>query len=731
MTIRNFEGLFAPRRIALIGASDRAGSVGEVLAANLLAGGFRGELMFVNPKGRAVHGREVFTSVAALPAPPDLAVIATPAATVPELIAELGAKGCRAAVVISAGFEGDDPASAARRQALLDASRPHLLRIVGPNCLGVLSPVHGVNASFARNAPPAGGIALVAQSGAVAAAALDWAPAHGLGFSHVVTLGDSLDVDVGDLLEFLGRDPVTRTILLYVESLRDARKFMSAARFAARAKPVILVKGGRSRAGAKAAFSHTRALAGADDVYAAAFRRAGVLQVDGLDDLLDAALVFAEGRAPAPGGLAILTNGGGAGVLAVDALERVGAQLTALVPATQEALRALAPAHGVCGNPVDILGDAGPQLYARGLTALLAAPEVDGVLVINCPTAVADSGLAAEAVIAARRADRTRKPVLAAWLGEPSVAAGRAKLIAAGIPTFSTPEAAVRGFARLGEAQRLCDQLLETPGGTEGVADPARAREIVGRALAQGRMALDPMEVQGVLWAYGVSTLETRLVSTPQDAGEAAASLGGPVALKIQSPDISHKSDVGGVQLGLLGRAPTVRAAEAMLSRLKVARPEARIDGFIVQPMVSRPKAQEVLAGVVRDPTFGPVVVVGHGGVSVEVVADRALGLPPLNGALARDMIGRTRVSRLLAGYRDRPPADLEALAGVLVALGRLAVDVPEVAELDLNPVLCDDRAALVVDARIAVRRPDPAAARPAILPSPGELSRVCVTATG
>lgn len=560
----------------------------------------------------------------------------------------------------------------------------------------------------------------------MAAAALDWAPAHGLGFSHVVTLGDSLDVDVGDVLDFLGRDPATRAILLYVESLRDARKFMSAARYAARAKPIIVLKGGRSRAGAKAAFSHTRALAGADDVYTAAFRRAGVLQVDGLDDLLDAALVFAAGRPKASSGLAILTNGGGAGVLAVDALERVGRQLTVLSAATQEALRGLSPAHGICANPVDILGDATPELYAKGLAALLAAPEVDSVLVINCPTAVADSGLAAEAVIAARAAGPGQKPILTAWLGEPSVAAGRARLAAAGIPTYPTQDAAVRTFACLAEAESLREQLLEAPDGAVGAPALEQARGIVGRALEQGRTALDPIEVQGVLRAYGLRTAEVRLVGTAEAVGDAAETMAaeGPVAVKIQSPDISHKSDVGGVQLGLTGRAAAESAAAAMLSRLKVARPDARLDGFLVQPMISRPKAQEILAGVVRDPTFGPVVVVGHGGVSVEVVADRALGLPPLNAALARDMIARTRVSRLLAGYRDRPPADLDALAAVLVALARLAVDLPEIAELDLNPVLCDKEGALVLDARIAVRPPDPSVAGPVIAPYPVHLVR-------
>lgn len=706
MSSRNFEALLSPRRVALVGASARPGSVGQVLARNLLAGGFAGGLDFVNPRGGLVEGRAAVLRVSELAEAPDLAVIATPAASVPGLVSELGVRGCRAAVVISAGFEGDDADSAVRRQSLLDAARPHLLRIVGPNCLGVLSPGHGLNASFARTMPPAGGLALVAQSGAVAAAALDWAPAHGLGFSHVVTLGDSLDVDVGDLLDFLARDPATRAILLYIESLADAQKFMRAGSEAARAKPVVVIKGGRSAAGARAAFSHTRALAGADDVFEAAFRRAGLLQVDGLDTFLETALVLGDPSAArsAPGSLAILTNGGGAGVLAVDALERAGGRLAVLSAETQSRLREVAPAHASCRNPVDILGDAGPELYGRSLGVLAAAAEVEGVLVINCPTAVADSGLAAEAVVAALPKGDDAKTVLAAWLGEPSVAAGRATLVAAGVPTYPTAEAAVRAFARLGEMGRLRAGLEQVP--DPGRPVPAVAAAVVAEALAEGRDALEPLEVKQVLDAYGIATLHTRVVSSPGAAGAAAAELATPVALKILSRDLPHKSDVGGVELGLTGRAAVQRAAKAMRARVAALRPDARIEGFLVQPMVSRPKAQEILCGLVRDPTFGPVVVVGQGGVAVEVVADRALGLPPLNRVLARGMIARTRVSRLLAGFRDRPPADLDALADVLVSLARMALDLPDIAELDLNPLLCDERGVLVVDARIAVRRP-------------------------
>jgi acetyltransferase len=510
MSSHNLDALFHPTRIVLIGASDRAGSVGEVVAANLLAGGFAGELMFVDPKARPVHGHPVAPSLAALPQAPDLAVVATPARVIPSLIAELGARGCRAAVVLSAGFEGDGGECAGLRQALLDAARPYGMRLVGPNCLGFLSPAGGINASFARGAVPAGSVALVAQSGAVAAAALDWAPAHGLGFSHIVSLGDSLDVDVADLLETLADDPQTQAILAYVESLADGARFMRAARRAAAAKPVMVLKGGRSPAGARAAFSHTRALAGADAVYTAAFRQSGVLQAEGLEALLEAGLLFADGYAPGVGGLAILTNGGGAGVLAVDALAPDGGALAVLSEATRAQLRAALPASAACGNPVDILGDAQPGLYAEALTTLLAAPEVGAVLVLNCPTAVADSGAAAEAVIAARAGDFAGKPVLAAWLGEAHAAEGRRKLAAAGIPTFGTPEAATRVFALLAKGRPFREASEPPP-----PADLEAGRAALSSALAAGRTSLEPDETARLLQAYGIPFVATQAVRTP------------------------------------------------------------------------------------------------------------------------------------------------------------------------------------------------------------------------
>lgn len=725
MTIRNLDALFHPRSIALIGASNRPGSVGQVLARNLLESGFAGPVMPVNPHDAAVRSALAYPGVGELPQDPDLAVIATPAEAVPGLIAQLGARGCRAAIVISAGFEGADRAGL--RQAVLEAARPHLLRVVGPNCLGVIAPAGGINASFAHLTPAAGGLALVSQSGAIAAAALDWAYGRGLGFSKIVTVGDALDVDVGDMLDYLAHDPETQAILLYVESVTDARKFMSAGRAAARSKPVIVIKAGRSSAGAKAALSHTGALAGADAVYDAAFRRAGMLRVFELREVFEAAETLGAGLSVTDGRLAILTNGGGAGVLAVDALEARGGRLAELSAATIGALDAMAPANWSRRNPVDILGDAKPELYEKALAVLAAAREVDAVLVMNCPVAVADSTQAARAVIRAMPRGLGRKPVIGCWLGDTAVGPGRRLLSQAGIPAAEAPDEAVRTFMHLVDHHRNQALLLQTPAAAQVSPDAAAARRIVEGAIAEGRRNLTDPEARALLAAYGVPTVASRTAATPKAAGALAAALGGPVALKILSRDISHKSDVGGVALGLSGAAAVEAGAAAMLAAVKRARPDAAIDGFIVEQMAARPQSQELLVGIARDPTFGPVILFGQGGVATEVVADRSLGLPPLDDVLARDMIGRTRVSRLLAGYRDRPAADLTAIAGVLVALSRIAADLPEVGELDINPLLADASGVLALDGRVGLILPGEPATGPAIRPYPSDLATTVV----
>lgn len=729
MTTRNLDALFEPRAIALIGASNREGSVGQVLARNLLESGFAGPVLPVNPHAGAIRSALAYPNAAALPVAPDLAVIATPAPAIPGLIAELGARGCRAAVVISTGFGADaGPDGAKLKAEMLNAAKPHLLRIVGPNCLGFISPARGINASFAHLTPQTGRIALVAQSGAVAAAALDWAHARDIGFSHVVTIGEAADVDFGDLLDYLALDPATHAILLYVESIRNARKFMTAARIASRNKPVVVVKSGRSAAGARAAFSHTGALAGSDAVYDAAFRRAGLLRVGELRELFEAVQTLGAGLTARGDRLAILTNGGGAGVMAVDALEARGGRLASLSEATLSAINAVAPANWSHGNPVDILGDAKPPLYGKAIEALLSEPEADAILVMNCPTAVASSTEAAQAVADAVTKARSIRPVLTAWLGETAVAPGRAILARAGMPVHETPDEAVRAFMHLVEHRRGQELLVRVP--ALGVLEPPApdlARQVVARARAEGRRDLTDPEAREVLAAYGVPVVESRTAPTPLEAGQAAEALGGPVALKILSRDISHKSDSGGVMLNLQGGPAVEMAAGQMLERVRAALPDARIDGFVLQPMIRRPKAQELLAGIAQDPTFGPVILFGQGGVGVEILADRTVGLPPLDDVLARDMIARTRVARLLAGYRDRPPADLDAVVEVLVRLARLAVELPEIAELDINPLLADEAGVLALDARIRLSDPAAPAQRTAIVPYPPGLTHPLV----
>ncbi len=720
MSTFNLEAVFAPRAIALIGASHRRGAVGAVAARNLLAAGFAGPVRLVNPHVRTIAGAATFPDIAALPEAPDLAVIAIPAEGVADAVAQLGARGGRAAVVLSAGFEGE--AGALRRAALLAAARPHGVRLVGPNCLGVLSPAARVNASFARAMPPAGSIALVSQSGAIAAAAIDAAAGLGFGFSHVVTVGDCADVDVADVLDWLAGDPQTHGVLLYLEGVSDGRKFLSAARVCARAKPVAVLKAGRSAAGAKAALTHTGALAGAAAVYDAAFRRAGMVPVEDLGGLLQAGTSFAAGLRDAGPRLAVLTNGGGAGVLATDALAALGEAPAPLSPDLRASLARLAPAGWSDGDPVDILGDAHPRLYGAAAEILLASPETDALLVVNCPTAVADSAAAADAVVRAAQ-HRAGKPVLAAWLGGDGATRSRRKFAAAGLPDFETPEAAVRAFAQLARLRRCRALLDHTPAAAAPARPAAAARALAQAALAEGRSVLTDPEARDLLGRYGIPVIPSQACATPEDAAAAAARFAQPVALKVLSRDISHKSDVGGVRLGV-SPADTAQAARNLLTEVAARRPDARLDGVVVEPMAARPAAEEVIVGVLQDPTFGPVILVGQGGVAVEIDPDRALGLPPLNPDLAQDLIGQTRLARRLAGYRGRPAADRAALADVLVALGQLATDVPEIAELDINPLLCDADGVLALDARIRLAPVTAATPKPAILPYPAELTQ-------
>ena len=738
MTIRNLDRMLRPGSIALIGASARPRSVGQVTARNLLQGGFAGPILPVNPKHRSIEGVLAYPDVASLPIAPDLAVIATPPDTVPDLVAQLGARGTKAAIVMTAGFgEGGSAEGEARRQRMLDASKPHLLRILGPNCVGLLVPGIGLNASFAHIGAKPGDVAFLTQSGAIVTTMLDWAAARGIGFSHLVSLGGMADVDFGDLLDFMGQDPAVRAILLYVEAVTHPRKFMSAARAAARAKPVLVVKAGRSAEGAKAARSHTGALAGSDAVYEAAFRRAGMLRVHDLGEMFDAVETLALAAPRFSAGLtgerlSILTNGGGPGVLATDALGEKGGTLASLSPETIARLDAALPATWSRGNPVDIIGDAPPERYTAALDALLADPGADAVLVINCPTAIADPTEAAAAV--AESARGSKRLVLTNWLGEAAAQPARALLGRAGIPTYETPDQAVGAFMHLVQYRRNQELLrrIPRPVGNGDRPDRAAARQAIVAALSDGREWLNEAEARAMLRAYGIPLVPTETVATPADTGAAAARLGLPAALKIHSRDITHKTDVGGVALNLTTADDVRAAAERMAESVRTRRPDARLDGFTVQPMVQRPGAFELIVGVVDDATFGPVMLVGQGGTAVELIDDKALGLPPLDEVLAREMIGRTRLSKLLAGFRGRPPADIDGIVHALVRLSQLAADHAEVTEVDINPLLVDAAGVIALDARVRVRATArPAHARLAIRPYPQELESEAVLPDG
>ena len=727
MTVRNLDGLFKPASVALIGASNEPSSAGAVVARNLRRGGFAGPIMLVNPKYPQIDGEPCYPDVASLPTAPDLAVVVTPPHTVPAIIAALGAKGSKAAAVITAGFgEGGAERGRALRQAMLEAARPHLLRIAGPNCLGVMVPGRGLNATFAHLAAKAGKLAFVTQSGAIMTGILDWASARGIGFSHLVSVGDMADVDFGDLLDYFAQDRATSAILLYMEAVSHARKFMSAARAASRRKPVIVLKAGRHAEGARAVRSHTGALAGADGVYDAAFRRGGMLRVRSLQGLFDAAGILATSPPVKGDRLAILGNGGGFGVIATDAVIDEGGRLAELAPGTLERLNAVLPATWSHGNPVDIIGDAPGRRYADALSILFEDPGVDAILVLNCPTGIASSVDAAEAVVNEARRRSPHPPLIASWVGDsPAVDEARRMLGTSGVPVYGTPGQAVSAFMHLVRYRVSQQELMETPASVpdEFTPDAAAARALIDGALASGRDWLTESEAKGLLAAYRIPVAESRTVADAEEAVAAAKAIGFPVVVKILSPDITHKSDVGGVALNLADAVQVRAAALAMRARTAEAAPQARIEGFVVQPMIRRPNAQELIVGASEDRQFGLVILFGHGGTAVEVVADRALALPPLNMRLAHDVIAQTRVSRLLRGYRDRPPADLDAIAMTLIKVAQLVVDFAEVAELDINPLLADEDGVIALDARIRVAPATaPAERRLAIRPYPKEL---------
>ncbi|HEX7074250.1 MAG TPA: bifunctional acetate--CoA ligase family protein/GNAT family N-acetyltransferase [Hyphomicrobiaceae bacterium] len=706
MTIRNLQHLLAPKSVAFIGASPQPGSVGLIVTQNLRAGGFDGPIWLVNPHRSDVEGVPCYAKIEDLPDTPDLAVIATPPPTVPGIIDELGRKGTRAAVVITAGVRDE------LRQAMLNAAKPYLLRVQGPNCIGLMVPGIGLNASFSHRAPLAGDLAFLSQSGALATAVIDWTIDRQIGFSHVVSLGDMADVDFGDMLDYLAGDPKSRAILLYMESVTHAPKFLSAARRAARSKPVIVVKAGRHEAGSKAALSHTGALTGSDRAYDAAFRRAGVLRVLALYELFGAAESLA--RLPASTGerLAILTNGGGVAVLAVDRLMDLQGTLAELSDAGKAALDAVLPPTWSKGNPVDIIGDAGPERYTAALEVLLEEKDTDAVLIMNCPTAAASSTAVAEGIVnlieKRRQAKQPLKPIFTNWLGEGASREARQLFAEHQIASFEFPNTSIEGFMQLVRYTRAQAQLMRTPPSLpeELGLRTHEAETIIADALRQERHVLSEVEGKSLLAAYGIPTVPTEVARDPEEVAAIASRIlqeHAACVVKVLSDDISHKSDVGGVRLGLERATAARDAAQDILARVARQLPDARVQGFTVQPMIRRPRAHELIAGMAVDRTFGPVLLFGAGGTSVEVVNDTAQALPPLDMNLARDLMERTRIFRLLRGYRDRPAADLDRIAESLVRLSYLVARHPEIREIDINPLLADESGVIALDARVKV----------------------------
>lgn len=709
MSTHNLDALFNARSLAVIGASADPQAVGGIILANMRAAGFKGEVHLVNPKYDEIDGRACHRDVRDLPAGIDAAVVSAPAGAVPGIVEGLAEKGVRAAVVITAGL-GSGPGSL--KQAMLDAARPHGLRIIGPNCLGVAIPRIGMNASFAQSGPAAGDLALISQSGAIVTTLIDWANDRHIGFSGMISLGDMAEADFGDLLDYFASDPGTRAILLYVEAITRPKKFMSAARAASRSKPVVVIKSGRHEAAAKAAASHTGALAGSDEVYDAAFRRAGLLRVFDLDELFDAAETLSRVKPFRGGRIGVLTNGGGIGVIAVDRLLDERGTLSELTPETLAALDEVLPTTWSHGNPVDIVGDAPPERYQAALEILMQDKTTDAVLVMNCPTALASSEEAAKAVattaVEEGRKVWPKKPVFAAWLGGRAAEATRPVFEEAGIPHFSSPTAAVHGVTHLVRYSAAMEALMQTPPSlpTDFAPDTEAARAVVREALSSGQAWLSSRQRRRIFEAYQLPVVAIESCDTPEATREHAAKLlkeHPAVVVKIRSPDIQHKSDVGGVRLGLTSPAAAEQAARDVMEAASAAKPDARIEGVTIEPMIDRPAARELIVGLADDPTFGPMILFGAGGIAVETMRDKALALPPLDLTLARDLIGQTRIARLLRAYRNQPAADLDAIALALVKIAQLSADVPEIRELDINPLLADENGVVALDSRIRV----------------------------
>jgi acetyltransferase len=700
---------FSPKTVAVIGATENPGTVGRTVLWNLVTSPFGGTVYPVNPKRPSVLGVKAYASVSDIPEQVDLAVIITPPASIPGLIKECGENGVQGAIVISAGFKEIGPEGAElERQLLVEAQKANI-RIIGPNCLGVMSPLSGMNATFATTVARPGSVGFISQSGALCTAVLDWSLKEMVGFSAFVSVGSMVDVGWGDLIYYLGNDPKTKSIVIYMESIGNARSFLSAAREVALTKPIIIIKPGRSAAAAKAAASHTGSLTGSDEVLEAAFRRSGVLRVNNIADLFYMAEVLSKQPTPKGPRLTIVTNAGGPGVLATDALIMGGGELADLTPETMEAYNAVLPATWSHNNPVDIIGDASPERYAKALEIAAKDPGSDGMLVILTPQAMTDPTRIAEQLKPLARQEG--KPVLASWMGGVDVAAGEEILNRANIPTFPYPDTAARAFNYMWQYADNLKAIYETPAMPEDSATWAPDRKLVEKIIAgsraEGRTILTEFESKQVLAAYGIPVAKTIIAATQAEAVKAAEEIGYPIVLKLYSETITHKTDVGGVQLNLSNVEAVAKAFDAIQSSVTAKVGAQHFQGVTVQPMIKLRDAYELIIGSSLDPQFGPVLLFGTGGQLVEVFKDRALGLPPLNSTLARLMMEQTKIFKALKGVRGRKPVDLAALEVLMVRFSALVAEQRWIKEIDINPLLASPDGLIALDARVVVHGPE------------------------
>lgn len=741
VSLHNLERIFNPSSVAIIGASEREGSVGSAVINDILKGGYRGRIFPINPKHQRILDLDTYPTIQSVGEAVDLAIIATPIITVPEVIKECSLAGVGGAVILSAGGKEIGEKGREIEAALLKVIRGTGLRIIGPNCAGIVCTRTRLLATFAdkRVLPDnitedmvlQGHIAFVSQSGAICVSILDLARKEQIGFSHFVSIGDMVDVDFADLIDYFGNDPEVHSIVLYIEGLRNCRRFMTAARSVSRIKPIIALKSGRSKAGARAVTSHTGSMAGSDAVYDVAFQRAGILRVNSIEELFDCAELLTKQPLPKGNRIAIITNGGGPGVMATDALSTYGIEPAPLSRETLDKLNGILPPFWSHNNPIDILGDASPESFRRVMEVCASAPEIDGLLIIYVLQAISDPADIARAV--AEINTKRQCPILAVWIGGMAVDGARAILNNAGISSYETPEQAVKEFIDLFSYQRNRKILREVPAepSFEIHFERATAKAIVSHALSNGDHLLGEVESKKLLASYGIPVSRTELAKSSDDAVRLARELGFPVVMKIHSPDISHKSDAGAVKLDIRSEEEAGRAYREIMTNSKAFDPEARLEGVTIQPMLQR-SDYELILGCKKDTDFGPVLLFGMGGITTEILKDRSLALPPLNRILARRMIENTRVYQLLQGFRGRPAANLELVEEILLRLSQLVTDFPEIVELDINPMIVSGDKVLAVDGRVLVEKSETPSHRHLVIsPYPREYERTMQTDDG